>query len=73
MPCVATSLYRDDYEYSYIEVESKSNEDVFFIVNVKTKGELAIKVTQKNERFRKEMEWENCPIRLQVFSLGEGY
>lgn len=64
MPCVATSLYRDDYEYSYIEVESKSNEDVFFIVNVKTKGELAIKVTQKNERFRKEMEWENCPIRL---------
>ena len=26
MPIVTVSLYKDDYEYSYIDVQSKSNE-----------------------------------------------
>lgn len=55
MPCVAVSYYKDDYEYSYIQLQSKSNEDLYFVVNVKKKGELAIKVTQQQQRFRKDM------------------
>jgi hypothetical protein len=64
MPVITTSLYKDNYEYSYIEVQSKSNEDVYFIVNIKTKGEIAVKLTQQNERFVTNMEYENSPIRL---------
>lgn len=40
---------------------------------MKKSAEIAIKVTQQNERFRKDMEYENAPIRLEVWKLGENY
>lgn len=38
MPCIAVSMCRDDYEYSYVEMNSKSSEYSYFIVNIKKKG-----------------------------------
>lgn len=64
MPCVTVSYYRDSYEYSWLEITSKSNEDIYYIINVKNKAEIAFKLTQQNERFRKNMIFENCPIRF---------
>jgi len=64
MPVITTSYHRDTYQYSFLEIHSKSNEEVYFIVNVKNPGELAFKLTQQNERFRENMEFENSPIRI---------
>ncbi len=38
MPCITISMFRDDYEYSYVEMHSKSSEYTYFIVNIKKRG-----------------------------------
>jgi hypothetical protein len=57
MPTITISLYKDSYEYSWLEIFSKSNEDLYYVVNIKKPGEVAFKVTQQNERFKKSMEF----------------
>jgi hypothetical protein len=57
MPAITASLYKDSHEYSWVEIFSRSNEDLYYVVNVKKPGEVAFKVTQQNERFKKEMEF----------------
>ena len=34
---------------------------------------MALKVTQQNERFRKDMKYENAPIRFEIWKLGDHY
>ena len=34
MPFIAISMYKDDYEYSFIEINSKSNEYVYFTLKI---------------------------------------